>query len=881
MIRMIQSISANHVKSYFSDSLSKSDYYTSDQESQGVLHGKLAQRIGLDVNLTKDIFYHLCENINPVTGHRLTLRTKNNRTTAYDVNFHAPKSLSILHAFAKDDHLTVAFQSSVSQVMKKIEEDSLTRVRKGKTQEDRPTGELIWAEFLHQTARAVNGLPPDPHLHSHALIFNMTWDKCEKQIKAGQFRNIKRDMPFYQSLFSKILSDNLIHLGYKVKRTSQSFEIEGVPQSIIDLFSKRSNAIGQFAADHNITNKKQLDKLGAITRSKKQKGLSMKELKLLWKEQIKNFDVTLIHDDTTIRNTTQIPNQEISAQDCLNYATAKSFERNSVVPERRFLEDALKHGIGDCGSSSTSILEQAANDQNLIRVRNNNITQLTTQEVLQQEREMIMLAKSSQGKCEPIYSGLPDTDLEGQQLEAVRHVLTTKDRVSIVLGSAGTGKTTIMKTVERLVNRAGKKLIVVAPTAEASKGVLVADGFTEANTVARLLIDSDLKTNLRDQVLWVDEAGLLGSGDMKKLLQLSSEQNCQIILGGDIRQHSSVVRGDALRILHEVGEVKTSEINKIVRQKSNNYRSVVEDLAKAQVKSAFEKLEEMGAIIESDNPCSNDQLAEHYIRILKQGKSALVVSPTHRQGNIVTKVIRDKMREKGMLGKDETYLSKLTSLTLTTAEKSDYRNYTPGLIVQFNQNLKGCNRGSQWKVNSIDRNNVLIVNNKKEEIVLPLDESAKFEVYEKAEIAISKGDKIKITKNGFDLKRNRLNNGQTLEAYAIDKKGCIKFRSVHSKKNYELDTTFGHLAHAHCITSYAAQGKTVDHVLISQPSSTIGATDAKQFYVSVSRGKESVTIYTDDKQLLIEHAAQLGERHSALELIKNNFKQYPATTLIL
>lgn len=58
----------------------------------------------------------------------------------------------------------------------------------------------------------------------------------------------------------------------------------------------------------------------------------------------------------------------------------------------------------------------------------------------------------------------------------------------------------------------------------------------------------------------------------------------------------------------------------------------------------------------------------------------------------------------------------------------------------------------------------------------------------------------------------------------------------------------------------------MDEVLIAQPAATFPGTNAKQFYVSVSRAKESVRIYTDDKEQLLAHAERSGDRTSALEV---------------
>ncbi|MEZ4901802.1 MAG: relaxase domain-containing protein [Spirosomataceae bacterium] len=99
-------------------------------------------------------------------------------------------------------------------------------------------------------------------------MFNATWDETERQIKAVQFRDIKRDMPYYQARFHKRLSDQLMALGYEIRRMEKSFEVEGVPQRVIDLFSKRTDEIGRVAQEKGITDAKELSELGARTRAK-------------------------------------------------------------------------------------------------------------------------------------------------------------------------------------------------------------------------------------------------------------------------------------------------------------------------------------------------------------------------------------------------------------------------------------------------------------------------------------------------------------------------------------------------------------------------------------------------------------------------------------
>ncbi len=878
MIRMIQSRSAGHAKAYFADALSKSDYYTSDQELAGYWQGRLAARLGIDGLISKESFFALCENLHPVSGDPLTPRTKDERTTGYDINFHCPKSVSVLHVFAGDDHILEAFRESVADTMKAIEQDAKTRVRRGGVYDDRQTGELIWGNFIHQTARPVEGLTPDPHLHSHCFVFNATWDAEEQRIKAGQFKDIKRDMPYYQARFHKTLSDRLIDLGYQVRRTEKSFEVVGVPKSVTGLFSKRTDEIGRIAKEKGITDAKELDGLGARTRAKKQKGNSMAELKDAWRKQVAELPKESQGDGSATVRHAPTKAKDITPEECIEHATQHCFERASVMADRRLLESAYRHGIGSTASTVETITHAFKADSRFIHITEKSRFLCTTKEVLREEKRMVDLARAGQGKMAPLYDQAPELKVTGQQAEAIKHILTTPHRVSIVRGAAGTGKTTLMKEAVDHIKRAGKDVTVLAPTAQASRGVLRGEGFGDAETVARFLVSPAMQEKIKGQVLWIDEAGLLGTKDMTSLLEVATQQNARLILGGDTRQHASVVRGDALRIINTVAGIKTAEVSKIYRQKNEDYKSAVEDLAKGNVASAFTKLDDMKFIQELQQQKPEQALVENYIETIRKGKSALIISPTHAQGEAVTNEVRRQLREEGMIGKKEIAAMRYVSLNMTEAEKADARSFEAGHVVQFTQNTTGFLRGSMWQVDAVDEKEktVQVKNDKAEIKHLLLHKSGNYEVYRETELSLSKGDRIRITKNGFDANKKRLDNGDILEVVSVTKSGTINLRNEISQATYTLDKKFGHIAHAHCITSHASQGKTVDEVFIWQPAATFPAADAKQFYVSVSRGREKAHIYTDNKEDLLAHVKDLGDRQSAIEAVKGDAKHIEA-----
>ncbi len=866
MIRMTQSRSAKQAISYFQKEFRKGDYYTNDQELTGRFFGKLAARLGIDGLVEKETFRLLSLNKHPKTKKMLTLRQKAHRTIGYDLTFLCPKSVSVLQALSKDDHLLKAFQESVRETMREIEKDSKTRVRKKNKDQDRRTGNLLWAEFVHFTARPVKGYVPDPHVHAHCFVFNLTCDRKERRYKACQFRDINRDLPYYQARYHKQFSDKLIALGYQIRRTRTAFEIENVPEPVLELFSKRTGEVEAFARKHNIKGAKSLGKLAARTRSKKMKGLTLAQLKQEWKHQINALQSSDGgHSDKAIRYARDKKIIKIKAEESVDHALQQRLERASVAQDRRILETAYRHALGFKGASVKKIDHAFQGDKRILRIKDGSRTLCTTKAVLKEEQKMISLASEGKGKFAPLYRKAPKMSLEGGQWDAACHVLTTTDQVSITMGRAGTGKTTLTKEVVKHIERAGKTVFFVAPTAEASRGVLRAEGFKEAETVAKLLSDKTLQAKLKNQILWVDEAGLLGVRDMTRLLELAKKHNARIIFSGDVRQHSSVVRGDALRVISQVAKIPSAEIAKIYRQKEKHYKEAVEALSQGQVKKAFKTLDNMGSLIQTDKADLSKRLVSDYMEAKKRKKSALVVCPTHAEGETVTHAIRHELKKTGQLDKTEKIVPRLINLNLTEAEKSDSRNYSKGQVIQFLQNRSGIKRGSRWKVDGISQKGISIRDEGNNSIILSTDKTDDFSVYKESTIGISKDDIIRMTQNGADSHKRRLNNGQLLEVIGM-KDGKILARNQESRVEYQLNENFGHIAHAYCLTSHASQGKTCDHVLIAQPSETFPATNMKQFYVSVSRGREVVKIYTDDKEALLRHAESPGDRQAATEL---------------
>jgi len=393
-----------------------------------------------------------------------------------------------------------------------------------------------------------------------------------------------------------------------------------------------------------------------------------------------------------------------------------------------------------------------------------------------------------------------------------------------------------------------KPVVVLAPSADASRGVLRRDGFTEADTVMKFLTDEKFQQKAKNGVIWVDEAGLLGMRQLRQIFDAADQLNARVVLQGDKKQHGSVERGATLRVLEEFAGLPVAELTDIRRQRGE-YKSAIQSLSQGDVLDGFDKLDGLGWVKQVED---NKSLVDDYMAALNANKTALVVAATHIEGDEITAEIREQLKERGIVSKDEKEFAQLKPLGWTDAEKGDLTRYEGNEVLCFHRNSGTFKAGDRVRVAEWPTGG-------------KPGKPTNYAVYSPERIALAKGDSIRITANGKTKDgKHRIDNGSQYTVAGFTSKGDIALSN-----GWVIGKDFSHLTHGYVTTSYASQGKTVDRIFIAMGSESTPAISAEQFYVSASRGRESAKVYSDMAAKEIREAIQRTDnRKSATELIK-------------
>jgi ATP-dependent exoDNAse (exonuclease V) alpha subunit len=489
-------------------------------------------------------------------------------------------------------------------------------------------------------------------------------------------------------------------------------------------------------------------------------------------------------------------------------------------------------------------------------------------EVLLREMEIVQTVKEGAGNCPPLveHSYTPDPKLDEEQRLALDALLRSINAISLFRGGAGTGKSFVLGELVEQVRQSDRRMVVLAPQRQQVVAMEQAK-FPSPTTVTNFLLKREL---VEGAVIVVDEAGQIGGRQMSELLRLARERKARVILSGDTRQHGAVAASDALLAIERYSGVKPVELHTIRRQdralgrskkessKIKQYRKAVEVAAAGKLAESFERLDKMGAVVSCGLGEQADKLADEYVRLAEEKASAVVVSQTWAEVHRVNSKVRDALKGKGLLGANDVTVQALDKLDLTNAQKRDKRFYPKDSVIVFNQKVRQAEQGKRGKLAGIVKAGILVKIGGKT-IIVSNKVLDKVTVCLPREIPVAQGDKLHLKANRKLASGARVTNGELVTVKLALPDGKIELTDGRI-----LNNSFREFLPGYAVTSYGSQGKTVDYVLFSD-STIKAATNAQQWYVTISRGRRGVRIFTADKEQLRENLVRSGHRPLALE----------------
>jgi len=875
-----------NAKEYFEEHLCAGDYYSEEQTIAGQWLGEGARRLRLSGKVKRDDFLSLCENLEPNTGKLLTQRlnttrtdgassTVANRRVFYDFTFSPPKSVSIAAFIGNDERIVEAHNRAVSLALSELERFAATRVRVRRAYADRHTGNVVCAVFQHHTSRAL-----DPHLHSHCIVLNATHDAVEGRWKALQNFDMLRAQKYVENVYYHELSRDLRRFGYDlVNHPRGDFEIRGISKELCERFSKRHHEIDEKTqellasradlATANINDVRET--VAHKERSRKIKGIGDDELRAHWRKQLSPAEVRAISAAKDNRPSTNAASGTDDAIAAVVWAEDHLFDRRSVVPEYELWRHALEHVRG--GKVSLADIQNATRQQDYVR-NSSSPCGVTTRAVLHREWDIVSMAREGIRQHRPFAVGhrLGNTHLNQDQRKAVEHILSSRDFVTLFRGGAGTGKSYALREVQDGLRTAGHVQQVVAPQRQQVID-LQRDGMTGAQTVSEFLTKRQMP---RGAVVIVDEAGQIGAKQMQQLLHFVQDNGGRVILSGDTRQHGPVEASDALWAIEKYSGIKPAELKEILRQdpargkteaeraRIADYKQAVKEASEGKLGDSFRRLDRQGAIVECSSFDRQERLAEQYLTLTDEKNSVVVVSQTWSEIHKVNDRVRYALKSRGLLAHEEQTVTALEPVDLTPAQKRDRRFYDEHGVVLLNRDAGGFEKGQTARLVDITRNGVVLDDGNVVRTI-PFKFVDRLTVCQPRELPLAAGDRLQLKANATATDGRRLANGELVTVEKVLTDGRIRLRDGRT-----LARNYRQFVRGFAITSYASQGKTVDYVLFSD-SAIKPATNRQQWYVTISRGRKGIKIFTSDKAQLRENILRSGERELAVDFVDTSY----------
>ncbi len=606
------------------------DYYLGSGEAPGRWIGQGAPLLGLSGVVRADQLRAVLDGRDPAGdgGSLITVRRKD-RLAGFDLTFSAPKGVSLLFALGTPEvSLSVrrAHDAAVGQALGYLEREAGEVLLGHNCTVRLAGGGFVAAAFRHRSSRA-----GDPQLHTHVLTTNMA------QGSDGRWSALDGRQLYWQAktagtLYQTALRHELGELGLKFTlRGNGQCELAGIPERVLRAFSRRRVEIEAHLAERGLHSRAAAQIATLATRKAKNYGVRPESLAAEWHARADQLGFTArVRDGLLGRVVPEPPGTAELARAAGMMlgaggltARASTFDRRDVLrgwcqhlPDGATVADVERLADRLLSIPDVRVITEAGNPLAGRPGAVRSLRRHSTTELLALEAWILDTAagQASAGRAvvpEPAIgqalAAFPV--LSAEQRDLVTRLTRSPAGVQVVVGKAGTGKTTALAAARTGWQAAGHPVLGAAVAARAAIGLAEGAGIP-AVTIARLLTDARHRGPAAagltpGAVLVVDEAGMLGTRQLAHLLQLTTAAHAKLVLVGDHRQLPELAAGGVFRALARGLDPVELTVNR--RQTHAWERAALDELRAGEASHAIEAYQAAGRI--TSNPGAPEQRA--------------------------------------------------------------------------------------------------------------------------------------------------------------------------------------------------------------------------------------------------------------------------------
>ena len=819
--------------------------------------------------------------------------------SARDFTFTAPKSFSVVTEVTQNEELRRKLleihQNAVCSTMQYVEQHVIpTRLShgsgKGRKFEYVYPEKIEWAAFMEHSSRA-----GDPNLHNHVVVANRVFvNGKEYSIDWGDVLNLQIEIG---KMYRESLANGLMETGIKINITDYKnffFELDGIKESTIETFSKRSKEI---ESEFQKLKKEMPDKSDAelkemanlSTRNKKDNLKTLEELREIWIKESPQQEINAnfikparLATEDEIKKAVETAGRKLTENKSYfsdlalkSYAKQYLISENLIFNEEGYAEKPIEKAIKDM-----------IKHKEFIKIGHD---AYTTKEIRRSEKNIIFRAKESSGKFEEIvkknsaikeindYENMMNEKfkIEGKEFKftndqkrALEALLTSKNGFIVIQGDAGTGKTTLLKAFKDISEKRQIQIVGLSTTAVAVEEIARQGGIESTKTVEKFVLEGKIKKEFEDtagkRIYIMDESSMISTPKLDEVTAIAKEENARSVLLGDKKQIKSIGAGGMFEKMQKSNDVTIIELKESIRQKDPFLKEAVRTIADGHINEGLKMFDEKQKIHEiKDKDELFQKMTDKFVSA-EDIDNMFMLTAKNKDRVELNRIAREKLKDLGKVNKEEVKIRVRESKNIGDEDKNHVWNYESGDIV-----VKGKHA---YEVKNVDKENRLIgaVNvYSGKEINMQANKSNK--VYVEADRDFAVNDKIVFLQNDYVL---GVRNSKT---------GHIKNIEALGGGNYKLDVNianrnepeeiisfntanYNYFTHAYALTSFKSQGGTKNEAIMYADRTT-----KNEMYVEVSRARLNVEIFTTDKETLFKTAKKEDKQIDSMTAEKINY----------